>query len=95
MTRAVYMPETYNPSQGEVEVVNVSDILSLLGIVEGDLSMLPLPNGEHFYMSRAAQRAKGPPNQTATFVLERKLPLGICIRGPALWMPGPLQPSTM
>ena len=86
--RAVFMPERYRVEEGEVDVASPSEICSLLGMEPDDLDQLQLPSGDVFYISRSAQRSdEAVLNRAATFVLKEKLPLGIGLRGPALFVP--------
>ena len=86
--RAIYLPSTYNISQGEVDIHSLCEVANLLAIDLDDIDRLPVAGGRGtMYLSRAAQRDRVMFNKTATFVLKELMPIGIGLYGDALFVP--------
>jgi hypothetical protein len=85
--RGIYIPSTYNISQGEVDLHSPCEAANLLAIEIDDLERLPIAcDRGAVYLSRAAQRDRVAFNKTATFVLKELMPIGIGVYGDALFV---------
>ena len=94
--QAVYLPVSYEPSSGLVELTSLQEGFKLMGVREDDVTTLPLPEST-VYMSRSLQRHSKKSarskksvqvNKGATMVVQSAGLAGLNIWGPALVVKG-------
>lgn len=90
--RAIFMPASYSPSQGEVEVDSLDEVLSLLGVETEDFDTLQVPGRGFMYLSRRAQQERGAVNTAASFVINEFLPVKINLFGPVIFVAAKADP---
>lgn len=85
---AVYLPVSYEPNAGSLELRSLKEGFALMGLRERDVIPLPLPKNT-VYMSRKHQRAQKPgqENRGASLVVRAAGLRDLGIWGPALVVP--------
>lgn len=88
--QAVYLPVSYEPSSGLVELTSIQEGFALMGLKEDDVTALPLPEST-VYMSRSLQRSRksAQVNKGAAIVVQSAGLAGLSIWGPILVVKGP------
>ena len=83
--QAVYLPVSYEPNTGSVELKSLQEGFDLMGLREKDVIALPLPKAT-VYMSGTHQRAKKPDleNKGASLVVRNAGLKDLGVWGPAL-----------
>lgn len=83
--QAVYLPVSYEPNAGSVELKSIQEGFDLAGLREKDVIALPLPKAT-VYMSRKLQRTKKPDleNRSASLVVRTSGMKDMGVWGPAL-----------